>query len=351
MKTIARCTIAASLTLFAGLAAALTTDGDGTVCDPEVSECVPTTPPGPPPQPTLPTAVSGYGLWRLVSPIADNIEGGLNGIHQTYIFGGGPGSYYNGGLVTQSDGPAASLSFQVQTSPIAAVSLSATGNALGGAFDTGHASVSMSLSYRVVLRADDAAAAQAIENLLATSGSVATLDGSYSLAGHDYGYGSVAASTGTRELGAGLARNFNEACGGYGVQTTIATAGCGSGRFHLDVNFVDGGTYRDGNSLDFVSLVGLSADVQTGYNDYDGSIDPGFMTAFIDPTITLANGIRGQLILGDNGNVSNAGGVSPVPEPSQAALLLAGMGLWSLWGLSGVSGLLRRQRGKAAVAA
>jgi hypothetical protein len=188
----------------------------------------------------------------------------------------------------------------------------------------------MVLGYLVVLTAPDAAAAASISALLGTSGAIAHVSGGWTLTGDGYGYSSAYASTGTNALDPSLGSSAGASCGRYGVQTTAATAGCGSSSFYLDLNFVAGSTYADGNPLSFYSAVTISANAAAGIGGASFSPVPGTATAFIDPTVTLASGIQATLALGHGGDVSNYSPAA-VPEPADWAMMLVGLAALGAW--------------------
>ena len=106
------------------------------------------------------------------------------------------------------------------------------------------------------------------------------------------------------------------------------TPGCGVTSFTLPLNFVSGSNFEGGDPLSFVSTINIQAEAQAGIAGCCGGGYAGHFSAFIDPMVTLANGINATLVLGNNGDVSN---VTPgVPEPAAWALLLAGAGLLGL---------------------
>lgn len=260
----------------------------------------------------MPGGVSYSGLF-FTYPNGNVLEGGFNN-GQTYTFGGGAGTPYTNQVYTAGDSNSSMITMQATLKPIAAVTVTGT------QVTYGRADAGLSLGYRVILRADDAASANQISQLLGTSGAIANVSGSYNLLANGYGYNSVSAGAGDVAT-----PSFYRSCGQYGLISDASTAGCGAGTFNLPVGFVSGSQYSNGNPLDFVGVIQLSASINVGTAG-GGSFDahPGTASAFIDPTITLAPGIHATLILGEGGNVSN---VASVPEPESWAMLLAGMGV------------------------
>lgn len=280
-------------------------------CDSESGPCE-SGPPSPPYVPPMPAGVSYSGTF-FAYPNGNVVQGGIaNGV--VYTFGGGAGSPYNGQLYTAGSANSSVVTLQAPIQPIASVTVT------GAQTTYGRADAGLSLGYRVILHADDAASAYQISQLLGTTGAIARVSGSFSLLANGYGYDSISVAAGDA-----LASSFYRSCGQYGVISDASTPGCGAGTFNLPVGFVSGNQYSDGNSLDFVGVIRLSASINVGTAGA-GSFEPhpGTATAFIDPTITLAPGIHGTLILGDGGNVSN---VTSVPEPESLALMLAGLGV------------------------
>ena len=276
-------------------------------------------PPSPPYVPQMPQGVSYTGLF-FTYPTGNVLEGGINN-GQTYTFGGGAGTPYTNQVYTAGSSNSSQITMQATLKPIAAVTVTGT------QVTYGRADADLGLAYRVILRADDAASANQISQLLGTSGAIAHVSGGFNLAADGYGYGGVNVLTGSglATLDPSLVGVFHQSCGQYGLTSTATTAGCGGGSFYLPVNFVSGSQFSDGNPQDFIGIIQLGAAVNVGTAG-GGSFDahPGTASAFIDPTITLAPGIRATLILGNGGNVSN---VTSVPEPESWAMLLGGMGV------------------------
>ena len=302
--------VAASAGLVAPLPAYALSLGD---CD---GQCPAPSPPPAPSLPSLPNGTDIYGNF-FTYPNGNVVQGQVaNGVYWT--FGGGPGTPYLPGQTLSYGNSGSGAQLQASLAPIASAFSSAVQSSAYG-----RSSAGMALSYRVLLVADDQAAADQISSLLSTSGALAWVSGSYQMTASGYGYGSVAASTGATGLSASLGGNTYTQCGAYGLVTAAGSAGCGTGSFSMPVNFVAGSSYLNGNPLSFVSAISLSTVAQAGIAGCCGGGYAGSFSAYIDPTITLASGIHASLILGDGGNVANT--PSPVPEPQQWALWLGGL--------------------------
>lgn len=296
------------------------------------SEEGPYQPPNPTP-PSLPAVPGGVGISGTFRAYPDHnlVEGGIaNGV--SYTFGGGAGTPYSGQLLTLGNRES-QVTLQAVLAPIASVLTTATqGNSYG------RSAAGLTLGYRIELHADDQASADQISALVGSGGVLARISGMYQLSGDGYGYSSVAVSTGTDAavpVGAAPSESLYQTCGRYGVMTLANTAGCGSGLFNLAVNFAPGSAFSNGDLLSFYSAVNLSVSSDAGTAGVGLNPVPGTSMAFIDPTITLANGIHATLVLGNGNNVSNL--TSAVPEPAGWALLLTGLG--------GLAAMTRRRRG------
>ena len=312
---LARCAALIALVAAGHAQASLLCDGE---CPP------PSGPPAPPSLPTLPAAVSVSGNF-FAYPNSNVVEGQLND-NGWFTFGGGAYKPYHNEVLSFGDsGSGASL--QVSLQPMAAVTSTATQSNNYGRSQSG-----AGLGYRVVLTASDQLAADHISSLLGSSGAIASIHGAYALTGSGYGYGSVRVQTGgvAGQNNPGLAPVSYVACGSYG---TVLGGNC-AGTFSQALNFVAGSSFAGGDPLSFISAVSLSTDAQAGVAGAFSTGYAGTMTAYLDPTVTLAPGIQGSLVLGAGNNVSN---LSPVPEPAQALLLVAG-----LLALGGTVGRRRR---------
>ncbi len=145
--------------------------------------------------------------------------------------------------------------------------------------------------------------------------------------GDGYGYSSTVASTGANVPGLNPSQvaQVVHACGSYGQVATASTPGCGSGSFSLPMAFVPTSGFVGGDALSFVSQIRLSASADAGIAGATFDPYPGTASAFVDPGVSLLDGVQGTLILGDGGNVANA-----VPEPASWALMLCGAA-WLAW--------------------
>ncbi len=275
---------------------------------------------GPPSQttpvlPSLPLAVSRTGSFFLF-PSGNVLEGQ---IQQSiwWTFGGGAGDPYTGQLLSLGDA-SSNVQLQLLKAPLASAYASATQSTAYG-----RSQGASQLSYLVTLTASDAASAQTIEGLLGTSGAIASVSGMMRLTGRGYGYSTAAASTGqldglADDLGATIYGN----CGTYGEATPSGAAGCGTSAFTLPLNFVPGDHFSDGAPMSFYSVITLSTNTNAGTAGCCSGGYAGTASAFVDPRITLADGIHATLTLG----AGDIGNESPVPEPAQWCLLLAGLG-------------------------
>ena len=217
-----------------------------------VDECpAPSPPPGPPGPPSPPPLPHGTDISGnfFADPNGSVVQGGIaNGV--SYTFGGGAGTPYSGQLLSYGNA-GSGVQLQATLAPIASVLATATQSMAYGRSNSG-----TTLSYRVMLIADDQSAADQISALLSTSGAIAHVSGGYALTGTDYGYGSIAASTGNVD---GLDANLGAAkvsnCGAYGEALTAATPGCGAGGFDLPINFMAATHFSNGDPLSFVSVI------------------------------------------------------------------------------------------------
>ena len=279
--------------------------------------------------PPLPDGTSTSATF-FTYPNGSVLQGGIaNGGY--YTFGGGPSTPYTGQLLTFGNS-SSQVQLQSVLAPVAsALAVATQSNAYG------RSQSYISLGYRVLLVAPDAQAASQISALLGTSGAIATVSGSFDLESTGYGYGSVQAVTGgLTGLDASLGASSYTACGAYGVLGGPGTPGCGTGSFNLPLNFVAGSSFSGGNPLSFVSTISIQATAQAGISACCSGGYAGNFSAFIDPQVTLANGITATLVLGNNGDVSND--TPAVPEPAPWALMLAG---------AGFAATLRRRRGES----
>ncbi len=139
-------------------------------------------PPSPPGPSYLPAAVSISGS-AFAYPSGNVVEGGINN-GSVYTFGGGAGTPYTGGVV--SWGNSGSLAqLQVTLTPDASA-FAATTQSTAGRSAAGSA-----LGYRVLLVANDSAAAADIAARIGNGDALANVSGKWLLTGSGYGYSSV----------------------------------------------------------------------------------------------------------------------------------------------------------------
>jgi hypothetical protein len=260
--------------------------------------------------PSLPVGVE-LGGSSYVSPFGPQVQGGIsNG--EVWTFGGGAGTPYTGQVASWGRADRSLAQMQVLLQPAASVWASATQVTSGGA------EAVAGLAYRVLLVADDAAAADAMALRIASGDALATVSGNWQLAAQGWAYSSVLAVTGSGVPGldASLVAASTFSCGARGEATLPGAPGCGDGSFSLPVHFVSTLGMAGGSALSFVSTITLYSTADAGGS---GANFVGTASAFIDPTVTVAAGLHGAVILGEGGNVANS-----VPEPASWALLLAG---------------------------
>jgi hypothetical protein len=287
--------------------------------------------PGPPPPPSLPGSVGYGGEYKAyIDSNYDSVQGYVVG-DQTVRFGGGP-LHPIGGDGTVRDGFSASSVTLRGTFPNSADGATV---ATSTSADVSYASeANAALSYLVELHASNAAAFAALTPLLGTSGAIASISGSYALAATGQAYALAYANTGIYlPLDPSLDRTFGSTCDFSGYYSSTG-AGCGAGSYTIDLNFVAGATFTDGDPLSIYGSIYLSADTHAGRTGVAG--DAGQSSAFIDPTITLNPLFNSPLYTLNIGNAVVPVPPGAVPEPAAWALLLAGFGV--------VGGVARRSR-------
>ena len=267
-------------------------------------------PPSPPGPTYLPGAVSLSGS-AFAYPSGNVVEGGINN-GSVYTFGAGAGTPYTGGVVSWGDSGSL-VQLQLTLTPDASAFAAATQTTAG------RSAAGSALGYRVLLVANDSAAAADIAARIGNGDALANVSGHWNVGATGYGYSSVQAVTSANVPGATLQTSAFQKCGDYGQLVDASTHGCGGGGFSLAMHFVSTESMVGGDALSFVSTVSLYASANAGIANSLLTY-PGTATAFIDPTITLVGGLNAKLIVGDNGNVAN-----PVPEPSTWALMVGGM--------------------------
>ncbi len=269
-----------------------------------------------------------FGGSAYAFPFGRQVQGGIaNG--EAWTFGGGAGTPYTGQVASWGRADSSLAQMQGLLQPAASVWASATQQTSGGA------EAIAGLAYRVLLVADDAAAAGAMAQRIASGDALATVNGNWQLAAQGWAYSSVLAITGSSVPGldASLVSLSKYSCGASGEQTLPGAAGCGNGGFSLPIHFMPTLGMQGGDALSFVSTITLYSTADAGGS---GANFIGTASAFIDPTVTVAAGLHATLILGEGGNVANT-----VPEPASWALLLAGAVGLLAWRQAGSPGGLR----------
>lgn len=281
---------------------------------------------------SLPSQPAGveFGGSAYAFPFGRQVQGGIAD-GEVWTFGGGAGTPYTGQVASWGRADSSLAQMQGLLQPEASVWASATQQTSGGA------EAIAGLAYRVLLVADDAAAAGAMAQRIASGDALATVNGSWQLAAQGWAYSSVLAITGASVPGldANLVVASKHSCGASGAQTLPGAAGCGDGGFSLPIHFMPTLGMQGGDALSFVSTITLYSMADAGGS---GANFIGTSSAFIDPTVTIAAGLHGMLFLGDGGNVANS-----VPEPASWALLLAGVAGLLAWRHTGSPGGLRNR--------
>jgi hypothetical protein len=194
--------------------------------------------------------------------------------------------------------------------------------------DHGRADVGVSLSYLVTLVTPNAATANAVQALMG-SNPFATVQGNYRLSGSGYGESYADAYSNFGPDG-DSSYSFGAHCDdGTNGSFPNNSGGCGSGAFNINLGFLRGDQFTDGNSNYFYAIMTISAEADAGIGNL--GVWPGDAAAFIDPTITLSNLLTGSpyanLLTLDIGGYGPPQSQSAVPEPASWALMLGGFGL------------------------
>jgi len=189
----------------------------------------------------------------------------------------------------------------------------------------GRADVGVSMGYLVTLATPDAATANAIQALMG-SNPFATVQGHYSLSGSGYGESQARAFSSFGPSGDSSYSMLAQCNDGTNSSVADHSGGCGAGTFDINLGFVRGDQFADGNSNYFYAVMNISAAADAGIGNL--GVWPGDASAFIDPTITLSSLLTNSpygftLDVGGFG-VAPAGGV---PEPASWALMLGGFGM------------------------
>lgn len=273
------------------------------------------------PPPPLPTSTPGAGSVGsyTIFPDGQNRRDGYERDGTTTYFAGGAFVPYTGTLSVGGAGSQVTL-LATKTPDQTA---QATANNLGGGAHPAYGDIE--LGYSVIIHATNQAAANALLPFLSTSGAVATASGIMTLSatGQAFSQGSVRTGvTGVLDLSLQKATYLGCDPTGYLGQTT---AGCGTHGYTVDVNFVTGSAFLNGNPLDFYSSITLDASAHagpTGLGSYEGS-----SSAYVDPTITLNPLLDPTLYSLYIGSSPPAAITGAVPEPASWALMLFGFGL------------------------
>ncbi len=299
------------------------------------------TPPSPPSKPTIYRTGSVDGLYRVFTANDDIVYGYVqNGTTGT---SGGGAFHPIGPDGTVSDGSAQSnVTLKYTVAPDDATSQTSASAGFGL-----YAAATLSNSYLVELHARNAAAYAVLNQFLSTSGAIASIHGHYTLGTTGVGYAGAYVSTGAGGTSTGvdvdpsLQRSTGATCNGSGYYGPGDAASCTTTNYDLDLNFIAGSSFTNGDPLSVYSTIGLGTTVQGGaYGGQPG----GTATAFLDPTITLNlpfNTPLYQLNVGSAITVPS-GPTGSVPEPAAWALMVVGFGV--------VGGASRRQRTRSVAA-
>ncbi len=287
---------------------------------------------GPPPQPSLPGPGSAGGSYFVYTDSSHHsAEGYLIG-DTTVRFGGGK-PHPIGGDGTVRDGFSGSnvtlRATSVDSSEGATVATTASADA------NFSAESSAGIGYLIEVHAANDAAFGALRPFLRTSGAIASIGGSYSLTASGQSYSVASAITGNNiPLDVSLERSFGSICDFSGYHDSTG-AGCGVGlRYDVDLNFVTGSTFTNGNPLSLYGTIYISTETHAGATGTSGYA--GQSSAFIDPTVTLNPLFNSPLYTVNVGNAVQPYVPGAVPEPAAWALMLAGF--------AAVGGASRRQR-------
>lgn len=274
---------------------------------------------GPPPLPSFTPGASSFGNYT-VFPDGQNRRDGYERDGTTTYFGGGAYVPYTGTLSVGGNGSLVTLLATKTPYATSTVTASSDGNR--------RADGDLLLGYSVVIHAANQAAADALTGLLSSSGAIAHASGFTTLSATGTAYSSGIVRTGVPGVDPSLSRVLYATCNPtnyFGPDTS----GCGTHGFTVDVNFVNGSSFANGDPLDFISSVGLEAVAHAGPNGL--GTYPGFSSAYVDPTITLNPSLNSNLysLSVGGGTVSNAS-AGAVPEPASWAMMLLGFGLTGL---------------------
>lgn len=305
-------------------------------CESE-GDCGPPGGGGPPPLPSLPSLAVSQSASYFAYPSdgwhSDVVQGTSyynGGAGQFYLatFGEGAGVPFDNTVHTYGSGNSV-VTLQSYFSPDPTIAVTAHQDLYHGRADVG-----VSMGYLVTLAAPDAATADAIQALMGSS-PFATVQGNYHLSGSGYGESYVSAFSSYGPNGDSSYGMSAQCDDGTNTGFSDHSGGCGAGAFNINLGFVRGNQFADGNSNYFYAIITLSAEADAGLGNL--GIYPGDASAFIDPTITLSDLLSpysGQLTL-DVGGFGLPPVTGGVPEPASWALMLGGFGM--------VGGALRRR--------
>jgi hypothetical protein len=283
---------------------------------------------GPPSLPSLPSLAVGQSASYFAYPSDgwnSNVVQGTSYYNsnagQFYLstFGGGVGVPFDSAVHTYGSGNSV-VTLQSYFSPDPTIAVTAHQDLYHGRADVG-----VSMGYLVTLATPDAATADAIQALMG-SNPFATMQGNYHLSGSGYGESYVGAYSG---FGPGDSSYRMSAQCDDGTNGSFGdhSGGCGAGAFNINLGFVRGDQFADGNANYFYAVMNLSAEADAGIGNL--GIWPGDAAAFIDPTITLSGLLApyGNRLTLDVGGFGPPQAPSAAPEPASWALMLGGFGL------------------------
>lgn len=276
---------------------------------------------GPPPKPSFAPGAFSDGSYVVV-PDGSTRRDGYERNGTTTYFGGGLFPPYSGTLSVGGSGTLVTL--RATKTPVATAQVTASNAGNGNRPAQGD----LALGYSVVIHAANAAA-NALTPFLSHSGALAAASGFVTLDATGQAFSQGAVRTGVPSaLAVPLQKVVYFACDPTGY-TRLGTAGCGTHAYSIDVNFVNGSAFGNGDPLDFIGSITLEASVHAGPTGLGAYVGSG--SAYVDPTITFASFLNSPLYsvsLG-GGSVAGAGfgGTGAVPEPASWAMMLFGFGL------------------------
>ncbi len=286
-------------------------------------------PGGPPPLPSLPSIAvdqeANYFAYPSDGWNSNVVQGtsyynGNAGQFYLSTFGGGVGVPFDNNVHTYGSGNSV-VTLQSYFSPDPTIDVTAHQDLYHGRSDVG-----VTLSYLVTLATPNAATANAIQALMG-SNPFATVQGNYHLSGSGYGESYVGAYSSFGPNGDssyGMSAHCDD---GTNASFANNSGGCGAGTFDINLGFLRGDQFANGNSNYFYAFMTISAEADAGIGNL--GIYPGDAAAFIDPTITLSGLLApyGNLVTLDVGGFGPPQTQSAAPEPASWALMLGGFGL------------------------